>query len=288
MGAWAQISDVTGTYGDVFRYYWEDGRGDGGTGGAVAAISGLGTNRFTITSAAALVHIAANSRYEWEGNNGILRHSFVGYFNALGKTIDFNNSGQTPAVLPLSASTTDQSVNIFDWNFLSGGVWNQLGKIDGRGRVYAPAFIGSGDQTGAPGTALTGTTSLTTLATLTQLANTMGPTGQIDIEGFISCIGTAGTKTVSVSFGGTTYFSFPILAASTGQQFHIRIANKTASSQIAFNSSVGSGYGATTSATVTSTVNTASNVTILITGQLANSADTMTLESYRINTTYGA
>lgn len=155
-------------------------------------------------------------------------------------------------------------------------------------RAYANAFVSSGNTQAAPATSHTGDTTETTLATFALPAGAMGPNGQIEVEAFVSMSGAASTKTLRVSFGGTTVGTFAIAAASTGQQSRARIANKTAGTQITFGAGSVSGYGPSTSASVPSSIDTTAAVTILITGQLANAADTITLESYLIKTTYGA
>lgn len=135
---------------------------------------------------------------------------------------------------------------------------------------------------------LTGTTAETTLATCTLPGNTMGPNGQVEIVGALfSFTNNANTKTPRFKFGSLTFQS-SASSGTAGQQIAGRVANRNATNaQVAFAGS-GTGFGTSTSnAPVTSAIDTTANVDITITGQLANSADTMTLESYMIRVTYG-
>jgi hypothetical protein len=132
----------------------------------------------------------------------------------------------------------------------------------------------------APATPLTGSTSLTTLATITLPANAMGAKGQIGIDLFFSCTASANTKVLTVYFGGQLFYTSPAIGATvTGYQTRLLLSNKATNSQIAHNGGA-TGLGTQTAAAVTGAIDTTSSVTILIRGQLGNSADTMTLESY--------
>lgn len=262
----------------------------------VAVMASLATSRFQIQSAGAMVHVSANGRYEWEAPNGtpgITRITNVGYFLSEHKPIDFNNNsgGGTAQKVPLSASTVDQSVDAFQVCYLNTGLntWTPLTRFDGYGRIFAPAIVSLANTQAAPGTALTASTAETTLATFSIPAGSMGPHGQVEIETFISCNASAGTKTLRIYFGGAQFYSFSPTAVGVGVQQKTRVANKTAGTQIGYaNSTTGTGFGVTTAATFTASVDTTAAVTVTLTGQLSNGADNMALESYIIKTTYGA
>jgi hypothetical protein len=86
----------------MISMYW-----DGPTIGEVSVLKGYGANRLSIESNSAIVHIAGNSRYEWEGL-GDKYINFIGYEagSSLGKTIRFstdNFNSVTPlAIKPLN------------------------------------------------------------------------------------------------------------------------------------------------------------------------------------------
>jgi len=95
---------------------------------------------------------------------------------------------------------------------------------------------------------------------------------------------------MAVRLGGLsgTLFQQAVQANVAHQQNHCRIANRnSAASQVA-QSLVGFGWNANASAVVTATVDTASAQDLVITGTLASSGDTLTLESYLVELLYGA
>jgi hypothetical protein len=65
-----------------------------------------------------------------------------------------------------------------------------------------------------------------------------------------------------------------------GTQVHTRIANRNAQNSQVYQNNGITGYG--NNNPLTSAVDTSAAVSITLTGQLANSADTCTLESYRV------
>lgn len=146
------------------------------------------------------------------------------------------------------------------------------------GRSYVLAKSGVG-------VSHTGNTNETTLATITIPAGAMGPNGQVEVEVVFSFPNSANTKTMRVKLGGTLASS-TATTANASFQGKSRIANRnSASSQVAPGALV---MSTTTSAVNTLTINTASAADITITGQLANSGETITLESYLVRITYGA
>ena len=147
MGLTSQIHPSTGVPAHIIRYYWE------GAVGQVAVIRGMGSNRLSVESAAALVHIAQNGRYEWEGLSAP-RLQWIGYeaASAIGRTIDFNNSGQTAyAGTILSVSTVDDSQNLIQFCALSAGNYTELARIDGNGWFYSPYYHAEAASQGQPG-----------------------------------------------------------------------------------------------------------------------------------------
>lgn len=134
---------------------------------------------------------------------------------------------------------------------------------------------------------LTGSTSLTALATINIPAGAMGPNGFVRVTVLFTNTNNANSKTASVKFGATSYFARSFTTIPTNQ-FQVIIQNRNSvSSQVGHNSS-GYGYDTTSGAPITSTENSASIVALTINGQLANAADTMTLERYIVEIFYKA
>jgi hypothetical protein len=128
---------------------------------------------------------------------------------------------------------------------------------------------------------LTGTASETTLATCTIPANLIGKNGQVVIEAlFATPDNTANAKTGKLKFGGTTLVSASF-ASNVSANFRSRVGNRNATnSQVGLTSS--SGFGSSGSAVATASVDTTAAVTVLITGTLATTTETIRLESYQV------
>jgi hypothetical protein len=164
IGLTSQIDPNTGLPSDVFRYYW-----DGAVGGA-AVLLGMGSNRLSIESQSAIVHIAANSRYEFEGRVSA-RILFVGYetATALGKTFDFNNFGQAPtrASPVVSISVQDPLDDPLHIGTFDGVNWTTKARFDGTGALFTPGATIANNQNGTTSFSVTnsdpGANSLTGL-----------------------------------------------------------------------------------------------------------------------------
>lgn len=133
----------------------------------------------------------------------------------------------------------------------------------------------------------TGTTTETTLATYTMPANTLNANGVLRIVSFWTCNSSANSHTARVRFGGTggtVYSNDTLTSRLSGQGITFIRANNATNAQKAFVGSLfgNSGYFSSSTAITTSAVDTTANVNIVISGQLANSADTLTLEGYTI------
>lgn len=127
----------------------------------------------------------------------------------------------------------------------------------------------------------TGTTSETTLATLTLPANIMGVNGVVRVMLLWSATNNANNKTVRFKFGGSTFYAVAITTGVMCQAI-VEVPNRNnASSQVGAQSAF-NGVGNGGAAVITAAVNTANAVTMLITGELANSADTITIEAYSL------
>ena len=126
---------------------------------------------------------------------------------------------------------------------------------------------------------ITGTTAETVLATIVVPGNLMGLNGSLRVSPIWSGTNNANTKTGNVKFGGVSHASHALASAlSAASQFTIRNRGSLAS-QITYNGGPGT---ISTVANTTSAVNTAVDQTLLITGQLTVSTDTLTLEGYTV------
>lgn len=133
---------------------------------------------------------------------------------------------------------------------------------------------------------LTGTTTETTMATVTVPANVMGANGRIEIDVAWSHTNNANNKTEKVKFGGTSYSNVVTTTSSTNNQ-KLFIANRNATNSQTGQQAGGVGttaspYGLGSVSYVTSAIDTTSAVSITFTGQLANTTDTIVLESYSV------
>lgn len=146
------------------------------------------------------------------------------------------------------------------------------------GSLSASAIVIAQSAVASP---ITGTTTETTLATITVPANVMGANGRIEITTMWSTTNSANNKTLRVKFGSLTMQSI-VMTTNASIQVTAIIANRnnTASQVASPNSSTGT--GATTNAVQTASIDTTAAVTILITGQLANTGETITLEAYSV------
>jgi hypothetical protein len=135
---------------------------------------------------------------------------------------------------------------------------------------------------------LTGTTAETTLATISLPAGAMGPNGVVRITTMWTSTGNNGTKQPLIRFGGTSGTAYNpqqhAASASTISQRSLQLIHNrnSASSQMGHASGAGAGGWGQSSAITTSSVNTDNATDIVIRGQLANSADRLTLQSYLV------
>lgn len=130
----------------------------------------------------------------------------------------------------------------------------------------------------------TGTTAETTLATITVPANSLGANGAIRVYAAWSNNSSGNNKTFRVRFSTISGKVFRARNQTTNISTpeHVLIQNRNATnSQIASNqaASVG-GWQQDSSAVQTAAVDTTAATTLVITGQLANSGDTINLEQY--------
>lgn len=146
---------------------------------------------------------------------------------------------------------------------------------------------------GASGVAssVTGTASETSLAGITIPANAMGTNGVLRVTALWTYTNSVNAKTLRVRFGnglsGTAFQNLAAANSTAAFRTFTTIQNRnSASSQIA--GIAGGNFTATTIANVTGTIDTTAQQTLTISGQLANTGETITLESYLVELLYQA
>jgi hypothetical protein len=127
----------------------------------------------------------------------------------------------------------------------------------------------------------TGNTNLTNLATVTVPGGLMGKNGRLRITSLWSMTNNANSKSVFVSFAATAFYSVGVVSTQT-LQLQTNVANRgSQSSQVGAPSDM-IGPLASTSAVVTAANDTSANQSVKLEIALANSSDSITLESYSI------
>lgn len=132
---------------------------------------------------------------------------------------------------------------------------------------------------------VTGTTSETTLATIAIPAGAMGVNGSLRIRPKFSYTGNTNLKTMRVRLGGTSFWFADngANASNIGSQPLIDIENRgAANSQIGVAGGTAGVNLTITTAHLTGVVDTTAAQNLTITAQLANGADTATLEAYTV------
>lgn len=139
--------------------------------------------------------------------------------------------------------------------------------------------------------ALTGTASETILATIPIAAGALGLNGAVRVTAYFSMTNNANNKTPRIRFGasgaGTSGASIqgPTLASIAGYRTQGEIHNRASvSSQVYSPAGLGSGGWSSSTGVnpATAAIDTGAATEIAITGQLANTGDTLTLEYYLV------
>jgi Protein of unknown function (DUF2793) len=137
----------------------------------------------------------------------------------------------------------------------------------------------------------TGNTTETALATIALPAGAMGPNGVLRVTGVITGTNSANNKTWRLRLGGsggTEFASFGLTTNGTGV-LHRLISNRNnAASQVSMALNSTNAFGNSTTAPATGAIDTANAQDIVISGQLANASETVTLESYMVEVAYRA
>lgn len=184
----------------------------------------------------------------------------------------------TWATLPSAAANNGLRVHVSDVGE-GGSDWKSNGTLwlPVNGSVL---LARSGTQA-----SVTGTTAETALATIAIRAGIMGTNGQLRVTTLWSLTNNANAKTCRVRLGGisgTVFQGASIASAASWQGLsHIRNRN-SASQQVSMSAGPSISFSTSTSAVVTATIDTAQAQDLVLSGQLGNSADTITLESYTV------
>ena len=126
---------------------------------------------------------------------------------------------------------------------------------------------------------LTGTTLETELTSVTIKGGLMGAKGKLKIWPLLSMTNSANGKTIKLKMDGNVFYgNTRILEAQL--QFLSIVRNTNSQSVQKISSGITAGLGVSTGVVTSLTVDTSADFTISITGQLANSADTLTLEGF--------
>jgi len=130
----------------------------------------------------------------------------------------------------------------------------------------------------------TGSTAEGTLKSITIPANWMGIDGGVRLTAYFSMPSSANNKTFRVRFSGAagTIFASEVYTTSVTAKLVVEIKNRGAK-----NTQLGGPIdlhftGASSSAIIATAVDTSVDTTLVITGQLANSGETIKLESYMV------
>lgn len=158
---------------------------------------------------------------------------------------------------------TDLGNKEFYWN---GTVWLLIGSA-----ILA--------QSGAP-SSVTGTATETTLASITIPGGMLGANGMLKITPVFSATNNVNTKTMRVRFAGNSLVAQGA-ASFASAQLMAQIRNRNSlSSQGTFNAL--NGFGTSASSFSASAVDTSVDQVVTITGTLAVTTDTLTLEGYTV------
>ena len=179
------------------------------------------------------------------------------------------------ANLPAASTSTDKVFLVTD--VAVGGTL-----FKSNGTVWLPVGGSVVIAKSGVASAVTGTTALTALATIAIPAAIMGTTGQLRITTLWSAAANnANAKTGFVKLDTALYQSIA-LASNLSSQALVHIRNRnSASSQVGWISTT-TAFGLSGTGVTTSTVDTSVAKNIVIQGQLGNSGDTLTLESYTV------
>jgi hypothetical protein len=161
--------------------------------------------------------------------------------------------------------------------------WNEAHTVTGVPDVFAQS--GTAASVGA-------VTTEVVLATISFSGGEVGPNGWVEVTTHWTNNNNANNKQFNIRVGGTggTLFMNVFNTTNIGEVRQTVIINNNSASSQKSSVPIGNatGYGGFASAGPTAAVNTAAAWDLVISGQKANSGDTLTLEGYQVIVSYGA
>jgi hypothetical protein len=137
----------------------------------------------------------------------------------------------------------------------------------------------------------TGDTLETALATIAIPAGAMGPNGALRITAVFSHTNSANNKTLRVRLGGMSGAAFMNYSnsANASQMTQRIIQNRNSQAlQVSGSAGIANAVAPNTGSPATGAIDTSVAQDLVISGQLANAGETVTLESYLVELAYGA
>ena len=154
----------------------------------------------------------------------------------------------------------------------TGSLWKPLGGSC----VLAQSYVQS---------PVTGTLSETTLATVTIPAGLMTAGGALEVEALWSMTSNANNKRVRIRFGGasgTAYYDNTLTTGALGSPTRTRIANRGAANSQVGLAAANLGYTSSGNPLTTSAVDTTAATSVVLTGTLSVSTDSIAVEGYTV------
>lgn len=193
---------------------------------------------------------------------------------------DANDGSPTGTGISLTAGSS--KVVVSDDNIFSSEVATKISNLGTSNKILFDKGLRVIAASAVASTTLTGTAAETTLTTVTVPGNSMGANGVLIITTQWKFTGTANTKQVKTKFGGTIYGDVTNASAILSHRHQVQIANRNSTSSQVGNTSSQTNFAGNGTTVVTSAIDTTADQNIVFTGQLVNTADSITLESYTI------
>ena len=128
---------------------------------------------------------------------------------------------------------------------------------------------------------LTGTTAETTMLTIPVKGGLIGANGVLAIQPLWNATNNANSKTLRIKLGATTCYSYGTVNLLS-QDAYINVRNISSESSQKTASGMAGGTGGTVNNYNSTSTDTSVDFNIVVTGQLANSADTMAIQAFLI------
>jgi len=128
---------------------------------------------------------------------------------------------------------------------------------------------------------ITGTVTPTVLGTITVPGGSMGPNGMLKITMLVSVTNSANIKNLLIKFGSFSAYTLNLTTSNSAQTLLI-LRNRGSLVAQVMNPSGGGPYGNSNSAAITCAIDTALPFDITVTATLANTGETITLNSFDV------